>query len=165
MPFMFKVAILIEAIRSNCGGEWATGRRWLIYFVLIRLRYSRSIPRPFPSYSSAFFFNFIFLFRHGVCPGSSVLGFLSGGLVAPSAGTAFSLSSPSELRTLSPFPVRCLLLPACLHAGIAQSVWFSYRQMPSFLRPRLSLLGGSVQVVKSTGFASSSWGVRSCLRW
>jgi len=26
MPFMFKVAILIEAIRSNCGGQCARGR-------------------------------------------------------------------------------------------------------------------------------------------
>ena len=66
MPFMFKVAILIEAIRSNCGGEWATGRRWLIYFVLIRLRYSHSIPRPFPSYSSAFFQFYLFISAWGL---------------------------------------------------------------------------------------------------
>jgi len=96
MTFMFKVAILIEAIRSNCGGEWARFRRWFPYFVLIRVPYSRSTPRPFPSHSSAFS-NFIFLFRDGVCPGSSVLGSSSGGLVAPSAGTACSLSSPSVL--------------------------------------------------------------------
>ena len=50
---MFKVTILIEAIRSNCEGEWARCRRWFLYFVLIRLRYST--PLPFPSYSSGIF--------------------------------------------------------------------------------------------------------------
>ena len=55
MPIMFKVANLTEAIRSNCGWQWARGRRWFLYFVLIRQRHSRSIPRPFPSYSSVFF--------------------------------------------------------------------------------------------------------------
>ena len=67
IPLMFKVVILIEAIRSNCGGELARGRRWLLYFVLKRLRFSRSTPLPFPSYSSAFF-QFCFLFRFGFVP-------------------------------------------------------------------------------------------------
>ena len=61
MPFVFKVAILIEAIRSNCGGKWARGRRWFLYFVVIWLRYSRSTPRPFPPYSSAFFQFYLFI--------------------------------------------------------------------------------------------------------
>ena len=57
---MFKVAILIEPIRSNCGGEWARGRRWFLYFVLIRVRYSLS-PHPFPLYSCAFFEFYLFI--------------------------------------------------------------------------------------------------------
>jgi len=106
MPFMFKVAILIETIRSNWGGEWAgvdDGFYTLSLLdcarlVLLLVR-SRRIP--------ALFFNFIFLFRDGVCPGSSVLGFSSGGLVTAFAGTASSLSSPSVLPT--PVTISCLL--------------------------------------------------------
>ena len=122
MPFMFKVAILIEAIGSICAGEWARGRRWFLYFFLIGLRYSRSNLRPFASYSSAFF-HFIFLFWNRICPGSSVLGSSSRGLVAPSAGTASSLSSPSVLPTS--VTISCLVhsSPCVLHAGIAQSGW------------------------------------------
>ena len=66
MPFIFKVAILIGVIRSNCGGEWARGRRSFLYFVLIMLRHSRYTPRPFPSYSSIFFPQF-YLFVSGWC--------------------------------------------------------------------------------------------------
>ena len=142
MPFMFKVAILIDAISSNRGGEWERGQRWLLYFVFIRLLYSRSTPRPFPSYSNAFFQFYLFISGWGL---SRIvrLGSSSGGLVVPSAGTASSFPARLYFRRLSPFSVRCLLLPACLHAGVAQSVWLAYPQMPSFLRPRLSLLGVS----------------------
>ena len=56
--------------------------------------YSSSVPS---GRIPALFFNFIFLFRDGVCPGSSVLGSSSGRLFAPSAGTVSSLSSPSVL--------------------------------------------------------------------
>ena len=44
MALMFKGAILIETIRSNCGVEWASGPLCFLYFVLIRLRCSRSTP-------------------------------------------------------------------------------------------------------------------------
>ena len=71
----------------------------------------------------ALFSNFLFLFRDGVCPGSSVLRSSSGGLVAPSAGTASSLSSPSVLPTSvtisclvpsSPFVFACRGRAVCL---------------------------------------------------
>ena len=66
MPFMFKMAILIEAIRSNCGEEWARDRRWFLYFVLIRMRYCRCTPRPFPSYSGAFSQFYLFILECGL---------------------------------------------------------------------------------------------------
>ena len=37
------------------------GRRWFLNFVLIWLRYCRSTPRPFPSYSSAFYQFYLFI--------------------------------------------------------------------------------------------------------
>jgi len=65
MPFIFKVAILIEAIRSNCGGEWAKDRRWFLTLSLLRcathvlvLVRSRRI--------SALFYNFIFISGWGL---------------------------------------------------------------------------------------------------
>ena len=111
------------------------------------------------------FFNFIFLFRGGVCPGSSVSESSSGGLVAPSAGTVSSLSRPSVLTTsvtiscpvpfsLSVFACRCRAV--CLVDLSSNAVISASTVITSW---------GSLQVVKSTGFAYSSWGVRSCLRW
>ena len=107
--------------------------------------------------------NFAFLFPDGVCPGSSVLGSLSGGLVAPPRALG---PYPVRLyfRLLSPFPVWCLLLPACLHVRVGSlSVGLSSNAVISASTVITSW--GSVQVVKSTGFVSSSWGVRSCLSW
>jgi len=147
------------------GGEWARGRRWFLYFVLTRLRYSRSPPRPFSSYSSALFQFYLFISGKGlsrivrfmvfirrvgcavrghcvllvqpVCTSDVCHHFLSGAL--------FSLRVHMQRsRSLSAWPiVKCRRF--CVNG--------------------YHFLGGSVQVVKSTGFASSSWDVRSYLRW
>ena len=97
MPFMFKVAVLIEAIRSNCGGEWARGQRWFLYFVLIRWRYSHSTSRPLPSYSSAFI-QFC-LFISGWCMSWIVRFRVFIRRVGCAAPGTRSLSSPSVLPT------------------------------------------------------------------
>jgi len=146
MPFVFKVAILIEAIRSNCGWEWARGRRWLLYFVLIRLRYSRSTPRPFPSYSSAFFQFYLFISGWGLSRIVRFMVFVRRVCCAVRGHCVLVVKPPLYFRRLSPFPIWCLLHPACLHAVVAQSVWLAYRQMPSFLRPPLSLFGGQYRL-------------------
>ena len=94
IPFMFKVAILIEAIRSKCGEEWAMVDDGFYTLSLLGcatlvLLLVRSCCIP------AFFFsNFILLFRDRVCPGSSVLVSSSGGLVAPSARTCVLVVQP-----------------------------------------------------------------------
>jgi len=147
-------------LRSGMG----KGQRWFLYFVLIRLRYSRSTPRPFPSHSSAFFQFYLFLFRDGFCRRSSVLVSSFGGLVAPSAGTASSLSSQFVLPTSVTIP--CLVPSPCVFACMGLAVCLVRLTSNSVISASMVITSwGSVQVVKSTGFASSSWGVTSCLRW
>ena len=152
-----KLQILIEAIRSNCGGEWARGRRWFLYFVLIRLRYSCSTPLL-----PRFFQFYLFISGWGLS-GSSVLGSSIGGLVAPSAGTAFSLSSPSVLPTS--VTISCLVHSSlCVFACKGRTVCLVGLSSNAIISTfTVITTWGSVQVVKSTGFASSSWGVSSCL--
>ena len=130
------------------------------YEVVLLFFYSSSVSFVF----QLFFSNFIFLFRDGVCAGSSVLGSSSGGLVALSAGTASSLSNPSVLPTSvtisrlvpsSPCVFACRVRAVCL-VGQSSNAAISASTVITSWR--------SVQVVKSTGFASSSWGFRTCLR-
>ena len=125
-------------------------------FVLLLVRSCR-IP--------ALFSNFIFLFRDGGCPGSSVLGSSSGGLVAASAGTASSLSSPSVLPTT--VTISCLVSSSpCVFACRGRAVFLVGLSSNAVISGSTVITSlGSGQVVMSTGFASSSWGVRSCLRW
>ena len=165
-PFtrMLKVAILIEVIRSTYGGEWARGRRWLLYFVLTRLRHYHSTPRPFPSYSSAFFQYYLFISGWGLSRIVRFRVFSRGGGFAPTADNASSMSSPSVLTTS--VAVSCLVPSPCLFACGVRAVCLVGLSSNSVISASTVITSwGSVQVVKPTGFASSSWGVRSCLRW
>ena len=161
MPFMFKVAVLIEAIRSNCGGECVWGRRWFPYFVLIRLRCSRCNPRPFPSYSSAFFLQ-CYLFISGWCLSRIILFWVFirrvGCVVRGHCVLVVQPVCTSDVVTISclvhssPCVFPCRGRAVCLVGLSSNAVTSASTVITSW---------GSVQVVKSIGFASSSWGVRS----
>ena len=60
MPFMLKVANLIEAIRSNCGGEWARGSTMVSilcpYYVALLSFYSSSVSVVFPRFFQFYLF-------------------------------------------------------------------------------------------------------------
>ena len=160
---MFLVAILIEAIRSNCGGEWAKGRRLFLYSVIIRLRYSRSTPCPFPSYSSAFFQFYLFISGWGL---SRIVRF-----------RVFILRIGCAVRG------HCVLVvqPVCTSDVCHHFLYGAFFSLSVCMQGSRSLFGlssiavismstvitrwRSVQVVKLTGFASSSWRVRSRLHW
>ena len=117
---------------------------WPHYVALLSF-YSSSVPVVFQR-----FFYFIFLFRVGVCPGSSVLESSSGGLVASSACTASSLSSPSVLPTS--VTISCLVPSSpCVFACRGRAAWLACRQMPSFRRQRLWLLGGQYRLWSRLG--------------
>jgi len=118
MPFVFKFAILIEAIKSIVEGVWARGRRTRFYFYLAGLRYSRSAPLPFPYYFIVLFQ--IHLLSVWVLSGSFVVGTSPGCVVAPSAGTASSLCSPSALPTS--VADSCLAPSSCVFACSCRAV-------------------------------------------
>ena len=96
MSFMFKVAILIEAIKSNCGlGGSGRGSKMvsMLYPYCVALLSFRSSSLPF-------------------VPDRPFWGLHSGRLVAPSASTASSLSSPSVLPTS--VTISCLVPSPCV---------------------------------------------------
>ena len=149
MPFMFKVAILIEAIRLNCGGSgrgdddgfYALSSLGCATLVLLLVR-SRRIP--------ALFSNFIFLFWYGFYLGSSTVWFSTGGCVAPSAGTASSLSTPSVLPTS--VAIYCLMPSPCVFACRGRAVClFGLSSNAAISASTVITSWGSIHVVTSAG--------------
>jgi len=164
MPFIFKVAILIGVIRSNCGGEWARGRRSFLYFVLIMLRHSRYTPRPFPSYSSAFFKFYLFISGWGLSRNVRFRVFIQRVGCAVRGHCVLVVQPVCTSDVCHHFLSGVFFsLPVCMQGSRSLSGWPIVKCL-HFCVHGYNFLG-SVQAVKSNGFVSSSRGVRSCLRW
>jgi hypothetical protein len=117
-PFIFKVAIFIEAIRSNAEGVGKFGGQAMVIIRcplrVVTLVFCSSVLLLLSSCcTSVPFSSIIFLVRFGPLPGWFVVDSSSGGVVASPAGTASSVSSPSALPQVA--AVSCLA-PSCVFA-------------------------------------------------
>jgi len=147
------------------SGRTAEGsERGFLYFVLIRLRYSHSTPRPFPSYSSDFFQFYLFISGGGLSWIARFRVFIRRGGCVVRGHCVLVVQAVCISDVCHQFLSGAFFsLRVCMQGSRSLSSWPIVKCRHFRVHGHHFL--GSIQVLKSIGFASSSWGVRSCLIW